>query len=548
MKSTTGGQHAFAQIPSVSAPRSSFNRSHGYKTTFDAGFLVPIFCDEALPGDTFKLNVTTFARLATPLHPFMDNAFLDVFFFAVPYRLVWDNFKKFMGEQYDPGDSTDFTVPVMSAPGGGYLVGDLQDYFGIPTGIGGLTHSALPLRSYQLIFNEWFRDENLVDSVNVARNDGPDGLSQYTLLRRGKRHDYFTSCLPWAQKGDPVTMSLGVSAPVVFPTDGNVNRLASTSAPIFEDSAGNDLGGIQYANSGTSAFWNTNTGGVGQGPAIWTSPGLKATLTSVTDAYTDLSLATSATINQLREAFQIQKLLERDARGGTRYTEIVLSHFGVSSPDARLQRPEYLGSGTVSLNVNPVTQQSATDDGSGSTSATPQGNLAAFGVASSGGIGFVKSFTEHSVIIGLVSARADLNYQQGMERMWNRRTRYDFYWPSFAHLGEQSVLNKEIYAQNDANDDLVFGYQERWAEYRYKPSLITGLFRSTAAASLDTWHLAQEFTALPVLSQTFIEENPPFDRVIAVTTEPHFLFDSFFQYTCVRPMPTYSVPGLVDHF
>ena len=523
--------HDFSRVPRAEIPRSSFDRSHGVKTTFDAGYLVPIFLDEALPGDTFNVSMTGFARLATPLHPFMDNVFMNTFFFAVPMRLVWDNWVKMMGEQTNPGDSVDYVTPQIVSPAGGYGENTLYDYLGLPTKVAGLSHSALPLRAYNLVFNEWFRDQNLQNSQPVPKGDGPDPVANYQLLRRGKRHDYFTSCLPWPQKGPGVDIPLGLTAPITgigkgqlyagspvnsFETDKTVHNYPYASYVSYPDNAGN------------STFY------------------AKVDAAGYPEIYADLTQATAATINQLRQAFQIQKLYERDARGGTRYTEIIRAHFNVVSPDARLQRPEYLGGGQSYVNLHTVPQTSASE-----TEPTPQGNLAAYGTASLNGHGFTKSFTEHTVLIGLVSVRADLNYQQGLNRMWSRSTKFDYYWPALSMIGEQAVLNKEIFAQGSANptaDAAAWGYQERFGEYRYKPSIITGEMRSNAAQSLDTWHLAQDFTALPALNGAFIVEAPPISRVIAVPTEPQFIFDCYVRMRCARPMPMYGVPGLIDHF
>lgn len=519
-------KHQFSQVPSATIPRSSFNRSHGLKTVFDAGFLVPIFVDEVLPGDTFNLRTTLFGRLATPLKPVMDNLFLETFFFFIPNRLTWTSWQKFNGEQDNPGDSTDFVIPTMT--GTAPAEGSLADHFGIPPGINPALNdiNALPFRGYNLVWREWFRDQNLQTSPIVDTGDTASDFANYTLLRRGKRHDYFTSALPWPQKGDPVTVPLGEQAPIVAGVGtGPVYLRSEPTTPL-------------YANL------NAATAEVEIGTTA--EPGTDREL------YADLSAATGFTINELRQSFQIQKLLERDARGGTRYTEIVRSHFGVVSPDARLQRPEFLGGGTSYISMNPVAQTTqSTDEGAGNPNlaATPQGNLAAYGTVTGRNHGFTKSFTEHGYIIGLVNVRADLTYQQGLNRLWSRQGRYDYYWPALAHLGEQVVHNREIYVSNDAAiDDGVFAYQERYAEYRYKPSEIHSRFRSSSTATLDFWHLSQDFASLPTLSAQFIEDNPPVDRVIAVQTEPHMLLDCYFNLRCARPMPLYGVPGLIDHF
>ncbi len=507
--------HKFSEVPRAEIQRSSFDRSFGHKTTFDAGLLVPVYVDEVLPGDTFNLSMTGFARLATPLKPIMDNMFLDTFFFFVPNRIIWDNWPKFNGEQTDPGDSTDFVIPQTAGLGNTQLAANsLYDYMGLPKPVvSNITVSALHFRAYNLIWNEWFRDENLQDSLVVNRGDGPDALV-YFVQRRGKRHDYFTSCLPFPQKGDSVDLPLGTSARIAH--DGAVGDDLGVFSTVAAADRRLDVG---------VAFVEASASGGGTLPPL----------------YADLSNATAATINQLRTAFQVQRLLERDARGGTRYTEVIKAHFGVTSPDARLQRPEYLGGGTSPVIVSPIAQ-------TGETGTSPQGNLAAIGTVSFSGHGFSKSFTEHGVLLGLACVRADLTYQQGLDRMWSRSTRFDFFWPALAHLGEQAVLQGEIFADGSAGDDLVFGYQERFAEYRYKPSKITGEFRSTFATSLDIWHLSQEFSPAPVLDDVFIVENPPVDRIIAVPSEPHFLFDSHFSLKCARPMPVYGVPGLIDHF
>lgn len=520
MKQKSVMKHQFSQVPKVQTPRSVFNRTHSHKTTFDGGKLIPFYVDEVLPGDTFNVNSNLFGRLATPIVPVMDNIYLDTHYFFVPNRLVWDNFKRFMGEQDNPTDSTDYLVPQLSAT---HTEGSIGDYFGLPIGVQTDANS-LFFRAYNLIWNEWFRDQNLQDSVTVNKGDSGDSLSDYNLLHRGKRHDYFTSALPWPQKGPGVELPLGTTAPI-----------NSTGNFTVEDTAGLSTA-FKKGSTNTQIF--ADNGSIAGGDLLSYSSGLEV----------DLSTATGATINTLRQAFQLQRLAEKDARGGTRYTEIVRSHFNVTSPDARLQRPEFLGGRTTRVDISPVAQTSASNaQGQYGQMTTPQGTLTGFGTVAQTNDGFTKSFTEHGIIIGLASVRADLTYQKGVNRMFSRRTKYDYYWPTLAHLGEQSILNKEIYAQGTSADEDVFGYQERWAEYRYYPSKITGKFRSDATGSLDVWHLSQDFANLPTLSSTFIEDNPPLDRLVAVTNEPHILLDSHIEVRSARAMPTYSVPGLIDH-
>ena len=513
----------FSQVPRAEISRSSFDRSHGLKTTLDAGDLIPILVDEALPGDTFNCKLSAFGRMSTPINPLMDNIYMNTFFFAVPNRLIWENWQRFNGEQDNPTDSIDFVVPQIT---GTFSNQSLGDYFGIPYTSEDISISALPFRAYQLIWNEFFRDQNLQDSVVISKADGGDLIETTYKRKRGKRHDYFTSCLPFPQKGEEVLLPLGTSAPVL--PNG-------PEAPTFQD--GTQTAQSLQGQSGDALVYMGAGGAGSDGTWTWEDPNL----------FADLTGATSATINELREAFAIQRMQERDARGGTRYTEILKAHFGVTSPDARLQRPEYLGGGQSMVNINPVPQTSGSP---GDTDYTPtvQGNLAGYGTVSAQGHGFTKSFTEHCQIIGLVSFRADLTYQQGLDRMWSRQTRYDYFWPALQHLGEQAVLNKEIYINGLSNDENTFGYQERYAEYRFKSSNITGRFRSAATAPLDSWHLAQDFAARPVLNEEFITENPPIDRVIAVPEEPHFILDCYFNYQCARPMAVYGVPGMIDHF
>jgi hypothetical protein len=571
--------HRFSDAPAMYMRRTKFDRSHVYKTTFDAGKLIPVFVDEVLPGDTTRMSVNYFARLATPIKPIMDNIYLDWFFFFVPNRLVWEHWQNFCFEQEDPDDSTDYVIPTVTATGNSdnTYVGSLWDYFGLPVNTSGNLSgiSALPFRGVYLIWNEWFRDENLQKSVKIQKGDVNEVLNSTRSSEqpswvftsdtnifpglacppRGKRHDYFTSALPWTQKGPGVSIGLAGTASIVnqglapsFFLTSTSDQLAAVSAYSGDaSSVGGERstygsGSITF-NRGGGSNWSNVGGFAGNTSDRITVTALPHTSVLGKDSYVDLDSSDIFTINSLRTAFQMQKFYERLARGGSRYTEVLRSFFGVVSPDARLQRPEFLGSFTKMVNVNPIAQTSATDDTS------PQGNLSAYGVTAAKFHGFTKSFVEHGYIIGFVSARADLTYQQGINKMWLRSTVYDFYWPTFAHLGEQAIELREIYAQGSEADDTVFGYQERYSEYRYKPSQITGKFRSSVTGgTLDKWHLSQFFETAPTLNEEFIVENPPINRIIAVPSEPQFLLDIGFRYITVRPMPMFGTPGLVDHF
>lgn len=520
--------HQFSQVPKAEIQRSSFDRSSGYKSTFDADYLIPFFVDEALPGDSWNLKMTALARVATLINPPMDNMFLDTFFFSVPYRLVWDNWAKFNGEQDSPGDTTDFTIPQIVSPGTtGYPTGSIFDYMGIPVGVPNLSHSALPLRAYNLIYQNWFKDQNLIPTPPISRGNGPDNSADYFLRRRAKKHDYFTSALPFPQKANPISFPIAAEAPVV--ADGTTVYWRSAVDGTDRSMQENTDFSLQMGGPVLSATENVYFG---------SETGLKA----------QIPFSTPIPIAEFREAFQFQRLFERDARGGTRYPEILKAHFGVTDPQFDvLQRPQYLGGGTSSVSVHTVPQSSA----SGAYADTPQANLAGYGMVQATGHGFTKSFTEHCIIIGILNVRSDITYQQGLSRMWSRKTRFDHYWPALAHLSEQEIKNSEIFATGTpATDDGTFGYQERYGEYRYRNSLITGKFRSgeTGGTPLDSWHLSQDFASLPVLNQEFIESNTPMSRIIAVTDEPHMIFDSYIQLHCARPMPLYGVPGYVDHF
>lgn len=530
----------FAMVPRNDVPRSTFATQHTVKTCMDVDYLYPIHVDEVLPGDVHDGNLTVFARLANLIFPLMDNLTVETFFFFVPNRLVWNNWQKFMGEQANPGDSISYTIPQLVSPAGGFIVGGLADAFGLPT-VGQLAAgatvsvSALPFRAYNLIYNEWFRDENLQNSVSVPKTDGPDLISAYNLEKRGKRHDYFTSCLPWPQKGPDVGLAIGGTAIVKTSPTELITGPQNVIGFRFVD--GSLLpSGLQL---GTTVSGPGTTAGTG---AAGTFSGGSGTRVYPTNLYADLGTATGATINAMRLSVATQQFLEKDARGGTRYTELLRNHFGVMPEDARLQRPEYIGGGRSTIQTQAIPQTSATVSGQ-----TPLGSLSGQAVLADQHR-FKYHATEHGYIIGLVNITGDITYQQGLHKMWTRQTRFDFYWPTFANLGEQAVLNREIYCRGDANDTLTFGYQERWAEYRYRPSRIQGLFRSTAAGNIDEWHLAEQFTSLPTLGAAFIRQNTPAARVLAAGPQAanmQILWDCVFNIKTTRPIPTYSVPGLL---
>jgi len=526
MRNPSTMEHSFSNVPDIRTQRSVFDRSQTYKTMFNNGDLIPFYAEEVLPGDTFKLKANLLVRMPSALvRPVMDNMFIDTFYFFIPNRILWTNWRKFCGERLSPDDSIAYTIPVFTAYNP--TAETLSDYLGIPPLGGGATvsHSSLYHRGYQMVWNEWFRDQNLQTPVTVDTGDGPDTITNYTIRKRGKRHDYFTSCLPWTQKGTAQAVSIGSSAPVSG--IGKPAQTYSTNANVYETGGTGTVNYAYYADPNAADVYFKGTAANGGYPSI----------------YADLSSATGVTINNLRQALQIQELLERDARGGTRFPEIMRSQFGVDFPDMTY-RPEFLGGRSTPIMISEVEQTSAT-----ASQPTGLGNLGGMAKAASMGDGFIKSFVEHGIILGICSVRADLTYQQGLHKKFTRSTRYDFYMPALANLGEQAVLNQEIYLQGSANtaqDAAVFGYQERWSEYRYGANQITGKLRSTYATPLDMWHLAQKFTSLPTLGDTFIKEAVPVSRIIAVTSEPEFVLDAYIDVKAVRPMPVYSVPGLTS--
>ena len=556
----------FSLSPHVDISRSRFDRSASLKTSFNAGDVVPFFLEEVLPGDTFSVDTSKVVRMQTLLTPMMDNVYLDTYYFFVPNRLVWDHWKEFCGENTESAwiPQTEYTMPQITSPAGqGWSVGTLADYFGIPTGVAGLSVSALPFRAYALIMNEWFRDQNLQDPLVVPTDDSTvAGVNTGTLVTdvakggkpfiAAKYHDYFTSALPAPQKGPDVTIPVA--------TGGNINIVGNGKALAITD--GTDLGSwaglrdsrysVNYAvNLGLDVGSVSSNNGVfatvdaGKAVGVPTLEQLAGHPENSGLIGVQSAIAQAATINQLRLAFQIQKFYEQQARGGSRYTEVVRSFFGVTSPDARLQRPEYLGGNRVPININQIVQQSGTE-----SSGTPQGTVVGQSLTTDKHSDFTKSFTEHGLIIGVMVARYDHTYQQGLNRLWSRKDKFDFYWPVFANIGEQAIKNKEIFAQGNDKDNEVFGYQEAWAEYRYKPNMVTGEMRSAYAQSLDVWHLADDYSTLPSLSDSWIREDKEnIDRVLAVTSavSNQFFADIYVKNYCTRPMPMYSVPGLIDH-
>lgn len=545
MKRLSADSHSFAFTPTINTPRSVFNRDSTYKTCFDIGWLIPYFWDEVYPGDTFKLKTTAFIRLATPKFPLMDQMYVDYHAFFIPNRIIWDNWRKFCGERVDPSDSIDFTIPVLSGstPSDNDAVLStigarrqaLLNYMGVPDGIApdDVDINALPFRAYGAIYDHWYRDQNLIDSIGIQTDDGPDSMGSEVppLMQRGKRHDYFTSCLPWPQKPDTTWGTGGVTLPL------------GTVAPITGI-------GVEHSDAVGSSASVRETGGSSPETYTdhWTSTS-KAIIveeegtTNYPGIYADLTNATAATINDLLEAFSVQDLLVRDAMSGTRYPEIILNHFGVSGFYDASYRPEYLGGGSSVINISPIAQTAMTASG-GSVGV---GDLAAIGT-SIGNLNINKTFTEHGILMCIVSVRNDLHYQQGLRREFSRSTRYDYYWPALSNLGMQPVYNKEIYVDGTSNDDLVFGYQNRYDELRYRQSMITNIFQSAAAASLEAWHLADDYASLPTLGETFINVNTDLDRCVQVPSEPHFIFDSLTELRCARPMPANAIPGLKSHF
>lgn len=551
-------QSHFATNPtSIDMSRSRFDRPFSHKTTFNVGQIIPFYVDEVLPGDTFDVETSRVVRMQSLITPVMDNIYLDMYYFFVPNRIVWSHWKEFMGENTESAwiPKTEYSLPQLTAPSdNGFKVGTIADYLGVPTGVPNLSVNALPFRAYALICNEWFRDENLSDPLNIPVDDATvagvnTGVFVSDVAKGGlpytaaKYHDYFTGALPAPQKHSDVLIPSATAGeyPVV-PLAGKTvpsDTLPDSARYTFEwlgksDSRGSStigLGSVAASSDGTQ--YSSRIDGQTDGYPV------------INNLFAVASGGLGATINQLRMAFQLQKLYEKDARGGTRYIEVLKAHFGVTSPDARLQRPEYLGGNRIPININQVLQTSGTAQGT-----TPQGTPVGQSLTTDTHHDFKKSFVEHGFVIGVMVARYRHTYQQGLERFWNRHTRFDFYWPVLANIGEQAILNKEIYAQGTDEDEEVFGYQEAWADYRYKPDRVSAEMRSAYQQSLDVWHLADDYDKLPALSDSWIREDPTnVDRVLAVqsNTSAQLFADIFVMNRTTRPMPLYSIPGLIDH-
>lgn len=554
----------FSNVPGIGLSRSKFDRSFDHKTTFNCGSLIPVYIDTTImPGDTVKMRMSEVIRMMTPIAPVMDNAYLDTYFFFVPKRLLWDHFKRFMGENDTAPwtQTTEYTEPQISAPVNGWSKGTLADYFGYPTNVGGWKASALPFRAYCMIWNEWFRDENLKNPVYITTGDSDTTGKDYDAqtydpvtdtecgakpLKVAKLHDYFTSALPGAQKGPAVSIPLGDTAPVMF---SKATQDYTTGTYTDDQNLIGKDANFATANQAAAPLPYTVINGTTTVLKSWGQIGLEA----------DLSAAVGATVNQLRQAFAIQKFYERQARSGSRYIEVVKGHFDVTNPDFRVQRPEYLGGKRIPINMNQVIQTDASGKQSyydTTTSSwktddkTPQGNAAAYSVTSDTNEDlFTKSFTEHGILMGLVCVRTDHSYQQGLNRQFSMKKFTDYYWPEFANLGEMAILNKEIYMSGTASDDeAAFGYQEAWANYRYFPNIITGEMRSNYAQSLDIWHYGDDYSQLPALGSDWIDEpETNMARTLAVQNHDQLFGDFYFGAIYTRPMPLYSVPGLIDH-